>query len=154
LEGGFAYLTLAGLSWLNFGLTLAANGSNMSLTLIVLNIESRKEGKVKFLTITSMKDTFSMLPPAIGRQLMEATVAWVNQQKKAGRVLEIYAIPDGRTVTISENPSAEDIAQALAGVPMEGFLNFEVYPLADFNETMKAYIESAKTAEQMFPAKK
>jgi muconolactone delta-isomerase len=109
---------------------------------------------VKFLIIASMKDTFSMLPPAMSRQLMEATVAWINQQKKAGKVLEIYVIPDGRTAGISEHPSAEEVTQTLAGVPMGGFLNFEVYPLADFAQSMKAYIESAKAAEQMFPAKK
>ena len=93
-----------------------------------------------------------MLPPAINRQLLEASVAWVNEQKKAGKLLEIYAIPDGRTVGISEHPSAEEVAQTLAGVPMGGFLNFEVYPLADFNESMKAFIEAAKRAEQLFPA--
>lgn len=108
---------------------------------------------MKFLTITSTKDTFSMLPPAISRQLMEATVAWVNEQKKAGKLLEIYSIPGWwRTVGISEHPSAEEVAQTLAGVPMGGFMNFEVYPLADFDESMKAHIESAKRAEQLFPA--
>jgi muconolactone delta-isomerase len=86
---------------------------------------------------------------------MEATVAWVNQQKKAGKLLEIYGIPGWwRTVSISEHPSAEEVAQTLATVPMGGFLNFEVYPLADFNQSMKAHIEAAKAAEQMFPAKK
>jgi len=109
---------------------------------------------MKFLVIVSTKDTFSMLPPAVGRQLMEASVTWINQQKKAGKVLEIYAIPDGRIVAISEHPSAEDVAQTLATVPMGGFLNFEVYPLADFNQAMKANIEAYKAAEQMFPAKK
>jgi len=109
---------------------------------------------MKFLVIGTLKDTFSMLPPAVGRQLMEASVAWVNQQKKVGKLLEIYAIPDGRPVGISEHPSAEDLAQTLAGVPMGGLLNFEVYPLADFNQAMKANIEAYKAAEQMFPAKK
>jgi muconolactone delta-isomerase len=96
-----------------------------------------------------------MVPPAINRQLLEASVAWVNQQKKAGKLLEIYSTSGwGRIVAISEHPSAEDVAQTLAGVPMGGFLNFEVYPLSDFNQSMKANIEACKTAEQMFPAKK
>ena len=108
---------------------------------------------MKFLTITSTKDTFSMLPPAISRQLMEASVAWVNEQKQAGKLLEIYSIPGWwRTVAISEHPSAEDVAQTLAGAPMGGFLNFEVYPLSDFNQSIKANIEAAKRAEQLFPA--
>jgi len=94
-----------------------------------------------------------MLPPAINRQLLEASVAWVNEQKKAGKLLEIYTVAGwARTVGISEHPSAEEVAQTLAGVPMGGFMNFEVYPLADFNESMKANIEAAKAAEQLFPA--
>jgi len=96
-----------------------------------------------------------MLPPAINRQLLEASVAWVNEQKKAGKLLEIYSIPGWwRTVGISEHPSAEEVAQTLAGAPMGGFLNFEVYPLSDFNQSIKANIEAYKAAEQMFPAKK
>jgi len=109
---------------------------------------------MKFLIICTVKDTFSMVPPAMSRQLMEASVAWVNEQRKAGKLLEIYATPDGRIAGISEHRSAEDVAQTLAGTPMGGFLNFEVYPLADFNQTMKASIEAYKAAEQMFPAKK
>jgi len=105
--------------------------------------------------MTSIKDTFSMLPPAINRQLLEASGAWVNEQKKAGKLLEIYSIPGWwRTVGISEHPSAEEVAQTLAGAPMGGFLNFEVYPLSDFNQSIKANIEAYKAAEQMFPAKK
>ena len=106
---------------------------------------------MKFLIISSLKDTVSTLPPAISRQLMEASVAWVNQQKQAGKVLEIYSLAGwGRTAAICEHPSAEDVAQTLAGVPMGGFMDFEVYPLADFNESMKAHIEAAKAAEQLF----
>jgi len=83
---------------------------------------------------------------------MEATVAYVNQQRQAGIILEIYTLPGWRrTVGICEHESAEDLAQTLAGVPMGGFMNFEVYPLADFNESMKASIEAAKAAEQLFP---
>jgi muconolactone delta-isomerase len=110
---------------------------------------------MKFLVTCTVKDTMSMVPPAMGRQLMEATVSWVNEQKKAGKLLEVYSIPGwGRTVVISERDSAEDVAQALATVPMGGFLNFEVYPLADFNQAMKASIEAYKAAEKLFPAKK
>ena len=110
---------------------------------------------MKFLIMCTVKDTFSMVPSAISRQLFEASVAWINQLKKAGKVLEIYSTSGwGRIVAICEHPSAEDVAQTLATAPMGGFLNFEVYPLADFNQSMKAIIEAYKVAEQMFPAKK
>ena len=108
---------------------------------------------MKFLTITTIKDTMSTLPPAISRQLLEATVAWVNEQKKAGVILEIYAIPGWRrSIGISERESAEDLAQALGEIPLAAFMNFEVYPLADFGETCKAQIEALKRAEQLFPS--
>ena len=53
-------------------------------------------------------------------------------------------------VAISEHPSAEDLAQFQS--PMEGFLNVEVYPLADFGQAMEASIEAVKVAEALFPA--
>ena len=107
---------------------------------------------MKFLTITSLKDTISTLPPAASRQLLEASIAWVNEQKRAGIILEIYAIPGWeRTAVICQHESAEHIARTLSGMPLGPFMNFEVYPLADFNEYMKGHIEFAKRMEQMFP---
>ena len=108
---------------------------------------------MKFLTISSMKDTASTLPPAVSRQLMEASIAWVNQQRQAGIILEIYSIPGWRrSAVICEHESAEHLARTLSTVPMGPFMDFEVYPLADFNESMKVHTESARRAEQLFPA--
>ena len=85
------------------------------------------------------------------RQVLEAEVAWVEEQKRAGKILEIYSLAGwDRVVAISEHPSAEDAAQFQC--PMEGVLNFEVYPLADFGQAMKAIIEAVKVAEALFPA--
>ena len=60
-------------------------------------------------------------------------------------------LPGGRTAVICNHPSAEDAAKAIASIPMGAFMNFEVYVLADFNETMKASVESLKRAEQSVP---
>ena len=107
---------------------------------------------MKFLTIAKMKDTASTLPPSVVRQLMEATLALMNQEKKAGRILEFYFMAgSGRSMVISEAKSAEEIVQRISALPIGGFMDFETYPLADFNESMKAYIESMKAAEKMFP---
>lgn len=107
---------------------------------------------MKFLGISSLKDTISTLPPAVSRQLMEATADWVNQQKKAGTILEIYFMAGwNRTVVIMEQKSAEEVVRNMSTIPMQAFMNFETYPLADFNESLKAFIESIKAAEQMFP---
>lgn len=107
---------------------------------------------MKFLTISTMRDTISMVPPAISRQIMEASLAQLDELKKAGKILEIYAIPGGGGAAICEHPSVEDLAQTLEAIPMTGFMNMQVYPLADFGEVMKASLESVKRAEQLFPS--
>jgi muconolactone delta-isomerase len=107
---------------------------------------------MKFLTISTMKDTASTMPPSVMRQLMEATIDVMNQEKKAGNVGEYYFIPGwDRVVTISEAKNGEEIFQRLSILPVGGFLNFEVYPLIDAFEAMKTYVESLKAAEKMFP---
>jgi len=107
---------------------------------------------MKFLTISKMKDTASTVPPSVIRQLMEATFDVMNQEKKAGKILEYYFIPGWeRVIAISEVKSAEEINQHLTDLPIGAFLDFEVYPLADAFESMKTYIEAMKAAEKMFP---
>ena len=107
---------------------------------------------MKFLTISKMKDTASTIPPSVMRPLMEATLDLMNQEKKAGKVLEYYFIPGWeRVIAINEVKSAEEINQRLTDLPVGAFLDFEVYPLADAFGAMKTYIEALKTAEKMFP---
>jgi len=107
---------------------------------------------MKFLVIAKLKDTASTLPPSVMRPLMEATLDLMNQEKKAGRILEMYFLAgSGRSMVISEVKSAEEIVQRQSTLPISGFMDFETYPLADFNESMKTYIESMKAAEKMFP---
>ncbi len=109
---------------------------------------------MKFVTFGRLKDTASMIPVATSRQLMEATVDYLKQMKQSGKILEAYALAGSeQTMTISELDSPGEIAQMIAGVPMGAFINFETYPLADFEEMMKYQIESAKKAEQLFPPK-
>ena len=107
---------------------------------------------MKFLAISKMKDTASTVPPSVMRQLMEATLDLMNQEMKAGNVLEYYFIPGwDRVVAISEVKNAEEIVKLLSDLPVGGFLDFEIYPLADAFESMKPYLEALKTAEKMFP---
>ena len=107
---------------------------------------------MKFLVISHLKDTFSTLPPSVVRQLWEANMELVNQARKAGKIREIYWIPGwNRGVSIEDKKSAEEVVQTLSGSPMFAFLNFEVYPLADFDESRKVLLESVKAAEKMMP---
>jgi len=108
---------------------------------------------MKFLTISKMKDTASMVPPSVMRPLMEATLDLMNQEMKAGRILEAYFMAgSGRSMVIAEAKSAEEIVQRISALPVGGFMDFETYPLASFNESMKVNIKAFKAAERMFPA--
>ena len=109
---------------------------------------------MKFLTIAcAKKETMSTLPPSVMSQLMKATDAYMDEGKKKGEFLEYYYIPGwNRSIVISESKNAEEIVQKISGVPISGFMDFEVYPLADPKESMKIFIESLKAAEKMFPS--
>lgn len=102
---------------------------------------------MKFLSITTLKDSFSMVPLPVQRHLIEASLAWVEEHKKAGEILEAYETAEG-SVVICEHPSVEEFMQRIASIPMGGFMNFKVYPLADFRVSMQAYIEAIKQAEK------
>jgi muconolactone delta-isomerase len=107
---------------------------------------------VKTLSIGTPKDVLFTLPPAVARQLFEATIALSNQQKKAGKILELYFIPGwNRVVAIRESKSAEELNQNIDELPLSSFMNYEVYPLADYNESAKTILEGLKAAEKMMP---
>jgi muconolactone delta-isomerase len=113
---------------------------------------AERRENMKFLTISTFKDSMSTLPPAMTRPIVEAMRAWMNQQKQAGKILEAYVIPAWkRGVVISEFDSAEEITQFLPQMPGFGFMDFELYPLADFDEGVKHFIEALKRAEQSAP---
>jgi muconolactone delta-isomerase len=113
-----------------------------------------KEDSMKFLSMCSVKESASMVPPATMRQLLEAQMAWTEQQKKAGKLLEVYAVPGGnRYVAICEHPTVEDAFQVMASMPTAGIMTFDVYPLAEVNSSMRALIESLKAAEKMTPGR-
>jgi len=115
-------------------------------------IHEQRRRKVKFLTISKMKDIASTVPPSVMRPLTEATLDLMNHEMKAGTILEAYFMAgSGRTMVISEAKSAEEIVQRILALPIGGFMDFETYPLANFNESMKADIEAIQAAEKMFP---
>ena len=73
---------------------------------------------MKFLSISTVKDMLFTLPPVTNRQIVEVLVAWMNQQRQAGKVLEAYIIPGWRrTVVISEHESAENLVRIQPTLP-------------------------------------
>jgi muconolactone delta-isomerase len=109
---------------------------------------------MKFLLISSYKDTMSTIPPAMARQMAEGLLAWTGQQRQAGIILESYVVPAWKKgIFICEMDSAEKITQVLPGMPGFGFMDFELYPLADFDGAVKSLVEALKRAEQLFAQK-
>jgi muconolactone delta-isomerase len=106
---------------------------------------------MKFLSIAKMKDVALALPPAVQRQFLEATLASMNQQNKEGNIQEMYYSPgSGKSFVISESDSAEEMMKNI-GAMVASYMDIETYPLADFNEALNMFIESARVAEQMIP---
>jgi hypothetical protein len=108
---------------------------------------------VKFLGIASMKESFLMLPPAVTGQLFEASIAAINQQKKAGKIKELYYIPVwDRAVAISEAATAEEAYKNYSAMPIASFMTGEFYPLVDGIEAMNAMLETIKKMAAAMPA--
>jgi muconolactone delta-isomerase len=106
---------------------------------------------MKFLSIAKMKDVAMALPPAVQRQFLETTLASMNQQKKEGKIQEMYYSPGwGKSMVISEADNAEEMMKNM-GAMVASYMDVETYPLADFNQALNMFIESIKAAEQMMP---
>ncbi|MGD0794531.1 MAG: hypothetical protein ABR958_02905 [Dehalococcoidales bacterium] len=106
---------------------------------------------MKFLSISKPKDTLTMLPPAVTRQLMEISVAAIKQQKKEGKILEYYYSPAACSVVILDYKNAEEWVKDQNSIPILAYYDSEIYPLADFDESMKSFLETIKAAEKMMP---
>ena len=100
---------------------------------------------MKFLTITSLRDSASMLPPAVSRQLLEATINYMNQLKQAGKILEMYSLAGcERSAVISEFDSAEELAKDVAALPFGPLIKNSLVPMP---EPIKEMLESATPLE-------
>ena len=98
---------------------------------------------MKFLTIAKLKDTATMLPPAVSLSILEASVAAMNQQKKEGKLLEFYySVGDGKIVGILNYDNADQWAKDHSKIPILNYMDYEIYALADYDE----YINNAREA--------
>lgn len=107
---------------------------------------------MKFLSIWERRETMP-LPPNALRQLAEAQGAYAKQNLKAGEIKEIYYAPGwDRFIIISEDESIEDWYKAASAGPAFAFFKIELYPLADFTESMKTMSEMLKRMENIAAA--
>jgi muconolactone delta-isomerase len=104
--------------------------------------------KMKFIVIGTQRD---VLPPvSVMRQVIEADKPVIEQQKKAGKLLEMYWVPGwGRGISIMEAKSTEEIFQNISEMPCSILMNYEVYPLANYDEVHKMMTERLKAMEKM-----
>ena len=92
---------------------------------------------MKFLIITRMKDTFSMVPLEKQAQIMEGVVAFIDKYKKAGVCKEIYNISSIHgTVSLWEVDSGEKGSALFSENPAFGFEDYEMYAVSDFDAQM------------------
>jgi hypothetical protein len=106
---------------------------------------------MKFLGLLKQKEVLLTLPPAVGRQLLEASIAGMNQLKKQGKLLESYYSPSGLGMVILNYANADEWVKDQNMVPILPYYDQEVYPLADMEEVMKSNLEALKAAEKMMP---
>ena len=98
---------------------------------------------MKFLVMSSFKDTYFTLPPDKIKKIMEGTYEVLRQSRNTGTLLDLYYIPGwDRAVGIEEHDSAEKLNQHLSSTPAAPFLKFEVYPLSDFDEAMQGLLRA------------
>jgi hypothetical protein len=106
---------------------------------------------MKFLTISTFKDTFYTLPKAEQNKFLESSVQWITDlKKKLGNKFMFYSLPGwGRTVSISEFNTLEEYAQSLQSPSAAaGFNNFESYPVIEADEKMlNDYLKAMKAAK-------
>jgi hypothetical protein len=106
---------------------------------------------MKFLGLLKQKEITLTLPPAVSRQLIEASLAGMNKLKKEGKLLEGYYSPSGLGMVILNYNSADEWVKDQNSVPILNYYYQEVYPLADMEESMKSNLEAMKAAEKMMP---
>jgi hypothetical protein len=106
---------------------------------------------MKFLTISTRKDTFSALPQDEQNKLNIGTVEHLLKlKKKMSDKFTMYSIPGwGRAVSIGDYGSFDEYSQSLqTPVSQRGFSNHESYPLIEMDlKEMEAYIKQAKSAK-------
>lgn len=104
---------------------------------------------MKFLTIVTIKDVYYTLPQSEQRKLgVSSFESALELKKKMGDKYLVYTVPGwGRSVSIFEVSSVEELAQILAQIPMvqAELVNLESYPLIEADvKALEAALASDK----------
>jgi muconolactone delta-isomerase len=87
-------------------------------------------------------------PPAMAKTaaaLLEATKAWIENEKKAGGIIGIWGDTQGRGgLAIAEYDSNDALYAKLMDVPFSPFAQFSVTPLSDWDLVVGTTIQYYK----------
>jgi hypothetical protein len=106
---------------------------------------------MKFITLSSRKDSFFSLPQAERDRLNISSVQWIFDHKmKMGSKFRIFSSPGSEyLITLSEFDTLEEYSQSLRSPTANaGFMTFETYPVIEADENMlKQGLEMRKSAK-------
>lgn len=94
---------------------------------------------MKYLLISTMSDTFTMISPEERMEVINGSSAFYEKYRKAGILKEIYVIPNLKKHTsIWEVKSPEEIDKLFMENPASPYENAELYLLADWDTHEKS----------------
>ncbi len=89
---------------------------------------------------------FSQVPPNMAKtaiELLKASKAQVDKDKKEGTITEFWTYTDGTGgMALVEVESNDALSQRLANEPYAPFLTFCVTPLSDYEQSIKTAINN------------
>ena len=102
---------------------------------------------MKYLAIARNKDSFYALPPEKRKEIRTASIAFVDEQLKAGKCEDAYYLGGMKgSVTIWELESSEESARICLESPLLPFQDLELIPIIEYDVGKKAVIEAFEKA--------
>jgi hypothetical protein len=115
----------------------------------VIKLKRRKH--MKFITMSTFKDAYYVLPEADRNQLGAASIQWVVDLKsKMGDKFRLFeSAGDPRAISLSEFDTYEEYARSLnSPAYVKGLLNYMSLPVIEYNEQeLRQYADMFKAAK-------
>jgi muconolactone delta-isomerase len=93
---------------------------------------------MKFMRISQRENTYYGLSPEKLAEVSAATLAFHEKHVKSGKCTNIYWLTDGRTMSIWDLASVEEISQISSENPMRPYLlSEETVPILDYQDVLK-----------------
>ena len=101
---------------------------------------------MKFLFIGKIKDVFMTLPVEVQLALNQDAWVFIKKYRDSGICSMAYNVPGKLTnVTVWEADSLEVMDQRMIELKMSSFMDFDIYPLSDFDANMAMHVDNMKS---------